>query len=58
MLFYGHVSDRGENLKKCPICGNEEEDDADICSVCGFDFVNEESYDAIADEQDEEEEDN
>lgn len=44
-------------MKECPVCGNKVEDKEDYCDVCGYDFVNEESYDAYADEMDEEEDD-
>ena len=45
-----------DRMKECPICGNKVEDGEDCCDFCGYDFVNEESYDAYADEMDEEEE--
>jgi uncharacterized membrane protein YvbJ len=42
-------------MKECPVCGNKVKDDQILCNVCGFDFVNQENYDAYADEMDEEE---
>jgi len=43
-----------EETWTCPICGKENPIDEDICQGCGS-LREEPSYDAISDEQDEEE---
>ncbi|HDD69764.1 hypothetical protein DRO34_02190 [Candidatus Bathyarchaeota archaeon] len=34
----------------CPLCGHENPEDAEVCEVCGA-YHDESAYDAIADEE-------
>jgi hypothetical protein len=43
-----------DSMKECPIYGTKVEDEETIFLVCGLDLVNQENYDAYADEMDEE----